>query len=232
MLAAAIGKTAPTPARCGPGGDSQNVCSLGAAVPASLSIWSNDDVVRFVHGFGGAQYKQICQEISLVLRLHRRTRAEVLLEPRSEGRYFRGLAQLVRTVHCACINNSALLIDDDIDVNDALNADVARSGQIRSRPQDVMAPGSKLLYDWLREVLICEEAHLGRDRERLVFVGQVARVRQARENVFARQTGVVGQDLAFRLASCQKLQDEFDGDTRSPDDWLASQDRGVDDDAL
>jgi hypothetical protein len=39
-----------------------------------------------------------------------------------------------------------------------------------------VATGSKCLYNRLRKVLIGEEAHLGWNRERLVFVGEIAGV--------------------------------------------------------
>jgi hypothetical protein len=62
--------------------------------------------------------------------------------------------------------------------------------------------------------------------------GQVARIRQAGENVFARQFRIVGKDLVVRLVRHQKLQDELDGDSRPADYRLARQDRGVDDGGL
>ena len=41
------------------------------------------------------------------------------------------------------------------------------------------------------------------DRECLVFVGDIAGVRQTRQNVVARQPRVVGEEVVLRLASCQ-----------------------------
>lgn len=110
--------------------------------------------------------------------------------------------------------------------------EIACSGEIRAYPQNVVATGSKRLYDRLRKVLIGEEAHLRRNRERLVFVGEIAGVRQTGEDVLSRQARVIGENLALRLAGCQQFQDEFDGGTRPTDHRLASQDLGVDDDAL
>ena len=55
--------------------------------------------------------------------------------------------------------------------------DVAYSGQIRASPQNIVAVSPKRLYDRLWKVLIGEKALLRWNRERLVFVGEVARVR-------------------------------------------------------
>jgi len=110
--------------------------------------------------------------------------------------------------------------------------DVACSGEIRAGPQNVVAIRSKLLYDRLRKVLVDEDAHLRWNRERLVFVGEIARVRQTCEDVLSRQARVVGEDAALRLAGCQEFQYELDGETRPSDHRLASQDLGIDDDAL
>jgi hypothetical protein len=51
------------------------------------------------------------------------------------------------------------------------------SSAISAGPKDVVAIGTKCLDDLLRKVLVCEEAHLHRNRKCLVFVGQVAGVR-------------------------------------------------------
>lgn len=61
-----------------------------------------------------------------------------------------------------------------------------------------MAFGAKRLYDRLRKVLICEEALPRWNRERRVFVSEIAGVRQAGEDVLPRQARVVGEDVALR----------------------------------
>lgn len=110
--------------------------------------------------------------------------------------------------------------------------DVACSGKIHAGPQNVVAIGPKRIYDRLRKVLIGEEAHLRWKRERLVFAGEIAGVRQAGEDVLSRQARVVGEDVALRLAGRQEFEDELDGKTRPADYRLACQDPGIDDDAL
>lgn len=84
----------------------------------------------------------------------------------------------------------------------------------------------------LRNVLICGKPHLRRNRVCLILVGQVACVSQASQDVFPRQTGVVGKDFAFRLARGQQVEDELNGEARSADHRLSRQDLGVDDDAF
>ena len=54
--------------------------------------------------------------------------------------------------------------------------DVTCSGEIRAGPQNVVATGSKRIYNRLRKVLIGEEENLGWNRERLVLVGEIAGV--------------------------------------------------------
>jgi hypothetical protein len=82
---------------------------------------------------------------------------------------------------------------------------VLQSGAFGSGPKHIMTLGAKRLYDWPREVLVSEEAHLRWDRIGLVFVGQIAGVRQAGENVFARQARVVRQEILFGLAGSEKF---------------------------
>ena len=55
--------------------------------------------------------------------------------------------------------------------------DVFPSRAIGAGPKYIVAAGAKRLDDWLRKVLIGEEAHLRGNRIGLVFVGQVAGVR-------------------------------------------------------
>lgn len=65
-----------------------------------------------------------------------------------------------------------------------------QSGAISARPKNVVAAGATCLDARLRKVLVSEEAHLRWNRIGLVFVGQVAGVRQAGEDVLSRQSGV------------------------------------------
>lgn len=66
------------------------------------------------------------------------------------------------------------------------------SREMRAGPQDIVPLGSKRLNDWLRKVLVCKDAHLRGNWERLIFVGQIAGVRQTSENVLSRQARVAG----------------------------------------
>jgi len=88
-----------------------------------------------------------------------------------------GLCQWVAALNC---NLPEVLIERQNDacfgLREIQQGDVAFSGEIRPGPQNVVAAGSKRLYDRLRKVLIGEEAHLGWNRERLVFVGEIAGV--------------------------------------------------------
>lgn len=60
----------------------------------------------------------------------------------------------------------------------------------------------------------------------------MAGIRQAREDVFTRQAGIVGKDGIFRLAGREQIEDELDGKPGSADDGLARQDVGIDHDAI
>jgi hypothetical protein len=110
--------------------------------------------------------------------------------------------------------------------------DVLRSREIRPGPQNIVTVGSKSLDDRLREVLVGEEAHLRWNRVRLVFVGEIAGVRQTGKDVVSGQARVVGEDFAFRLAGGQEFQDELDRETRAANYRLARQNLRIDDDAL
>lgn len=109
---------------------------------------------------------------------------------------------------------------------------VFRPGEICARPQKIVAAGSKLLYNSLRKVLAAQEAHLRRNRERLVLVRQIAGVGETREDVLSPQARIVGENFLLRLASCQKFQNELDRQARSADNWFGRQDLRVDDNAL
>jgi hypothetical protein len=99
--------------------------------------------------------------------------------------------------------------------------DVLCSRVIRASPQNVVALGSKHVNNRLRKVLVGEEVHLRRNWKRLVFVGQVTGVRQTSQNVLSRQARVVGENVILRLARCQELQNELDGETRAADHRLS-----------
>ena len=66
--------------------------------------------------------------------------------------------------------------DASFGLREIQQVDIACSSEIRAYPQNVVTAGSKCLYDRLRKVLIGEEAHLRWNRERLVFVGEIAGV--------------------------------------------------------
>jgi len=51
------------------------------------------------------------------------------------------------------------------------------SGAISPGPKDIVAATAQCFDDWLRKVLVSEQAHLRWNRIGLVFVGQVAGVR-------------------------------------------------------
>ena len=82
-----------------------------------------------------------------------------------------------------------------------------------------------------------EEAHLpwkwvGWNRIGLVFVGQVAGLGQAGENVVSRQAGIVCQQLAFGLTGSEEFENELNGQACLADHWFAGQDLGIDHDAF
>jgi hypothetical protein len=52
-----------------------------------------------------------------------------------------------------------------------------RPGTIGPGPKDIVAATAQCFDDWLRKVLVSEQAHLRWNRIGLVFVGQVAGVR-------------------------------------------------------
>ncbi len=97
-----------------------------------------------------------------------------------------GLCQWVAAVNC---NLPEVLIERQHDacfgLREIQQGDIACSGEIRAGPQNFVATSSKRLYDRLRKVLVGEEAHLRWNRERLVFVGEVAGVRQTGEDVLS-----------------------------------------------
>lgn len=65
-----------------------------------------------------------------------------------------------------------------------------RNSGVNSEQNDTgLFEGAPTLNGNPPEVLIGEEAHLSRNRKGLVFVGQIAGVRQAGENVISRQSG-------------------------------------------
>lgn len=84
----------------------------------------------------------------------------------------------------------------------------------------------------LGEVLVSEQAHLRWNRIGLVFVGQVAGVRQAGENILSRQARVICQDIALGLAGHEQFENELDCQTRPADHWLAGQDSRIHDNAF
>ena len=103
---------------------------------------------------------------------------------------------------------------------------------IYARPHDVVALGSKHLNNRFRKVLVGEQAHLRRDWERLLFVGQITGVRQTSEDVLSRQARVVRENVVFRLARWQEFQNELDGEARAADHRLAREDLRVNNDVL
>ncbi len=71
-----------------------------------------------------------------------------------------GLRQRVAALNC---NLPEVLIEGQHDAcfgfREVQQIDVACSGEIRAGPENVVANGSKRVYDRLRKVLIGEEAH-------------------------------------------------------------------------
>ena len=128
---------------------------------------------------------------------------------------------LVERQHDACVG-----------LRQIQQGEVACSGEVRAGPENVVAFSSKGLYNRLRKVLIGEEAHLRWNRERLIFVGQIAGVRQTGKDVLSGQARIVDEDVVLGLASGEEFKDELGGEARTADDRLTSQDLGVDDDAL
>ena len=68
-----------------------------------------------------------------------------------------------------------------------------------------------------------EEAQLCRDREQLVFVGEIAGIGKTREDILSRQAGIVAEDFVLRLAPCQEFWNELNSETRSAYHRLACQ---------
>jgi hypothetical protein len=65
-----------------------------------------------------------------------------------------------------------------------------------------------------------------------MFVSQVARVRQASENIVSRQPRIICQDFVFGLSRGKKLKNEFDRQASPANHWFTAQDLGINDDAL
>lgn len=95
-----------------------------------------------------------------------------------------------------------------------------------------MTISAKRLHKRLRKVLVGEQAHLRWNWECLVYVGEIAGVRQTGKDVLALQARIIGQDFLLGLAGCEKFQNELDGQTRPADHWLAPQDFGIRDNPL
>ena len=68
---------------------------------------------------------------------------------------------------------------------------VVPSGAIGPGPKHIMKAGAKRLDDRFRKVLVSQETHLRWNRIGLVFVGQVAGIGQAGEDILSRQAGIV-----------------------------------------
>lgn len=66
----------------------------------------------------------------------------------------------------------------------------------------------------------------------MVRMGEVARVRQAGENIFVRQPWVIRKKIAFRLASGEQLEDQLNRQPRTLNHRFAREDLGVDYDAF
>ena len=109
-------------------------------------------------------------------------------------------------------------------------SNVLPSGAI-GRAQSAHDPRAKCL-DNRPQSFVSEKPHLHWNRIGLVFVGQVAGVGQAGENILSRQARVVYQELALGLAGREEFENELDGQTRPPDHWFAGQDLRMHDDAL
>ena len=95
-----------------------------------------------------------------------------------------------------------------------------------------MILGAKCLDNRPRKVFVSEKPHLHWNRIGLVFVGQVAGVGQAGENILSRQARIVYQELALGLAGREEFENELDGQTGPSDHWFAGQDLRIHDDAL
>lgn len=95
---------------------------------------------------------------------------------------------------------------------------------------------AKHLDDGLRKALVGKEAHRipmsGRDRPSCVFVGKMAGVGKAGENVFVANARIVPDESLFGFACSKKFEDELHGRARTPDDGLARKELGVDDDTV
>lgn len=109
---------------------------------------------------------------------------------------------------------------------------ILQAAAIGPGPHYVMASGAKGVDEGFREVLVSEESHLRRDRVGFVFVGQIAGIGQAGENVFVRQAWIILQKIRLGLPRREELKDELDGQTRPANHWFAGNDLGINDDAL
>ena len=61
----------------------------------------------------------------------------------------------------------------------------------------------------------------GRARKHLFRIQRVPRVGETGQNVIARQTGIVGENLRLAPTLAQETDDEFDRQARSRDHWLS-----------
>src|ERR1035437_9546694 len=99
-------------------------------------------------------------------------------------------------------------------------------------PKYIAAVGAKRIDNRLRKVLVGQETHLRGNRKGLVFVGQVAGVRKAGEDILPRQTGIVSHEFFLGLAGSEEFENELDGQTRTSDHRFTVQELRIHDDAF
>ena len=85
------------------------------------------------------------------------------------------------------------------------NVLVTATREIVTRPQDIVAGEPQVLNDPSRKILIGEKLHLRREGIGPEFVRKVTGVGKTGEQILARQTGVVREQLAFGLSGGEKL---------------------------
>jgi len=109
------------------------------------------------------------------------------------------------------------------------------SDSARSIPSNVFESKSASLpltrsnsTNGLGKFFVGEEPHLRGNWIGFVFVSQVAGVSQAGEHVLSSQSGIACHEIVLRLARGEKLEYEFDCQTRTSDHGFASQNLGVD----
>jgi len=78
------------------------------------------------------------------------------------------------------------------------------------------------------EVFVSQKSHSGQKGIGPVFMREIARVRQACEDIFSSDSGVVLENLIFGLVGRQQSQNELDGKACAADNRFSGKYLGID----